>query len=163
MQSGSPSNLTDTSSHHMCSMSMLWKWKTIDACFVSDQWQITDDVAFAFSIIGVFLIPFLIEGTRRIARNYDRVLALKHASALTDYSGPLRPTLQEQIVRGVLYGMQFSAGFILMLIAMSHNGFAILAIFLGGTLGYLIFGVDTLNIASVELSSDVVRAGACCT
>ncbi|KAG9120589.1 Copper Transporter integral membrane protein that functions in high affinity copper transport [Ceratobasidium sp. 392] len=130
MQSGSPSNLTDTSSHHMCSMSMLWKWKTIDACFVSDQWHVTDEGKLSHEIQNrVFLIAFLIEGTRRIARNYDRMLSLKHASALRDYSGPLRPTLQEQIVRGVLYGKQFSAGFILMLIAMSHNGFAILTIF----------------------------------
>ncbi|KAG9126238.1 hypothetical protein FRC07_004292 [Ceratobasidium sp. 392] len=121
MQSGPSSNLTDPSSHHMCSMSMLWKWKTIDACFASDQWYVTNDVAFAFSIIGIFLIAFLIEGTRRIARNYNRMLSLKHAAVLRAYSGPLRPTLQEQIVRGVLYGIQFSAGFILMLIAMSHK------------------------------------------
>ncbi|KAG8776750.1 Copper Transporter integral membrane protein that functions in high affinity copper transport [Ceratobasidium sp. 428] len=116
---GDPSpNSADTRSQHMCS---LWKWKTIDVCFVSEQWHVTNEVTFAFSIIGIFLVAFLIEGTRRIARNYDRMLSERHAAASKEYNGPLRPTLWEQIVWGILYGIQFSAGFLLMLIAMSHK------------------------------------------
>jgi hypothetical protein len=37
-------------------------------------------VGLAFSIIGIFLMAFAIEGTRRGARNYDRMLSAKHAS-----------------------------------------------------------------------------------
>ncbi|KAG8711749.1 hypothetical protein FRC08_015506 [Ceratobasidium sp. 394] len=161
MHDGS-SNPTDSSMSHMCSMSMLWNWSTIDACFVSEQWHVRNEVAFAFSIISIFLIAFLIEGTRRMARNYDRMLSAKHGSASKTTSAPLRPTLREQLVRGAFYGVQFSAAYLLMLIAMSYNGFAIFAIFLGGTAGYIIFGVDTLNLASIEASSEAVRAGACC-
>ncbi|KAG8794542.1 hypothetical protein FRC12_023751 [Ceratobasidium sp. 428] len=122
-----------------------------------------DVVGFAFSIISIFLITFLIEGARRSARNYDRMLSAKHTALDKGAnSGPLRPTLKEQLVRGAFYGLQFSAAYVLMLIAMSFNGFAIFAIFLGGTAGYIIFGTDTLNIASVEASNEVIRTGACC-
>ncbi|KAG8723358.1 hypothetical protein FRC12_024555 [Ceratobasidium sp. 428] len=148
---------------HMCSMSMLWNWSVFDACFISDQWHVRNEVGFAFSIIGIFLITFLIEGARRSARNYDRMLSAKHAALDKGVSrGPLRPTLKEQLVRGGFYGVQFSAAYLLMLIAMSFNGYAIFAIFLGGTAGYIIFGTDTLNMASVEASNEVVRTGACC-
>ncbi|KAG8721149.1 hypothetical protein FRC08_015447 [Ceratobasidium sp. 394] len=119
MHDGS-SNSTDSSMPHMCSMSMLWNWSTIDACFVSEQWHVRNEVAFAFSIIS----------TRRMARNYDRMLSAKHGSASKTTSAPLRPTLREQLVRGAFYGVQFSAAYVLMLIAMSYNGFAIFAIFL---------------------------------
>ncbi|KAG9097141.1 hypothetical protein FRC07_010829, partial [Ceratobasidium sp. 392] len=136
-------------------MNMLWNWNTFNACFLSEQWHIRNEVGFAFSIISIFLITFLIEGARRSARNYDRMLSAKHVALdKGEISGMIRPTLKEQLIRGVFYGVQFSAAYILMLIAMSFNGFAILAIFLGGTAGYIVFGTDTLNIASVEASNE---------
>ncbi|KAG8717519.1 hypothetical protein FRC08_007290 [Ceratobasidium sp. 394] len=157
------SNLTDSSFPHMCSMNVLWNWEVFDSCFISAQWHVRSEVGFAFSIISTFLIAFLIEGTRRSARNYDRMLTAKHAASNKEAgSGPLRPTLNEQLIRGAFYGVQFSAAYILMLIAMSYNGFAIFAIFLGGTAGYIIFGTDTLNLASAEASNEAVRTGACC-
>ncbi|KAG8693252.1 Copper Transporter integral membrane protein that functions in high affinity copper transport, partial [Ceratobasidium sp. 423] len=109
-------------------MNMLWNWEVVDSCFISDQWHVTNEVGFAFSIIGIFLITFLIEGVRRAARNYDRILSAKHGT-LSKNSTPLRPTMSEQLIRGTFYGVQFSAAYVLMLIAMSFNGFALFAIF----------------------------------
>ncbi|QRV85625.1 copper transport protein CTR2 [Ceratobasidium sp. AG-Ba] len=140
-------------------MSMLWNWEIKDSCFISEQWHITNEVGFAFSIIGIFLITFLIEGVRRAARNYDRMLTAKHTA---QGKGDKVPTLQEQLMRGAFYGVQFSAAYIIMLVAMSYNGFAIFAIFLGGTAGYIIFSTDTLNFAAAEANNEVVRTGACC-
>ncbi|KAG8796390.1 hypothetical protein FRC12_024566 [Ceratobasidium sp. 428] len=114
----------------MCSMSMLWNWSTIDACFISEQWHVRSEVAFAFSIIGIFLLAALVEGKRRMARNYDRMLSAKFAAAREDLSGPLKPVFKEQFTRGIFYGIQFGTAYMLMLIAMSYNGFAIFAIFL---------------------------------
>ncbi|KAG9083184.1 hypothetical protein FS749_006237 [Ceratobasidium sp. UAMH 11750] len=116
------SNLTDSSFPHMCSMNMLWNWEVFDSCFISAQWHVRSEVGFAFSIISIFLIAFLIEGTRRSARNYDRMLTAKHAASNKEAgSGPLRPTLNEQLIRGAFYGVQFSAAYLLMLIAMSYK------------------------------------------
>ncbi|KAG8735127.1 hypothetical protein FRC10_010959 [Ceratobasidium sp. 414] len=100
MGSSGSSNQTDSSFPHMCSRK----------------------VGFAFSIISIFLMAFLIEGTRRAARNYDRMLSAKHATSNKGTGGgSLRPTLKEQLVRGAFYGVQFSAAYILMLIAMSFK------------------------------------------
>ncbi|CAE6410711.1 unnamed protein product [Rhizoctonia solani] len=148
--SSSSSNLTDSRFTHMCTMNMLWNWEVIDSCFISDQWHVTNEVGFALSIVGIFLITFLIEGIRRAARNYDRMLAAKHAGTLSKNGVPLRPTMSKQLVRGGFYGVQFSAAYVLMLIAMSYNGFALFAIFLGGAAGYVIFSTDTLEIAAAE-------------
>ncbi|KAG8702078.1 Copper Transporter integral membrane protein that functions in high affinity copper transport, partial [Ceratobasidium sp. 423] len=126
--SSSSSNLTDSRFTHTCSMNMLWNWEVVDSCFISDQWHVTNEVGFAFSIIGIFLITLLIEGVRRAARNYDRILAAKHGT-LSKNGTQLRPTMSEQLTRGTFYGVQFSAAYVLMLIAMSFNGFALFAIF----------------------------------
>ncbi|KAH7333004.1 Ctr copper transporter family-domain-containing protein [Rhizoctonia solani] len=160
--SSSSSNLTDSRFTHMCSVSILWNWEVVDSCFISDQWHVTNEVGFAFSIIGIFLITFLIEGLRRAARNYDRMLAAKHSGKLSKNGVPLRPTMSEQLVRGGFYGVQFSAAYVLMLIAMSFNGFALFAIFLGGTAGYIMFSTDTLKIAAVEEIQEIVNSGTCC-
>ncbi|KAF8595802.1 hypothetical protein BDV93DRAFT_456086, partial [Ceratobasidium sp. AG-I] len=144
----------------------LWNWQTIDSCFVSEQWHVHSNVGFAFSVIGVFLIVCAIEAARRSARDYDRMLITQRKimldSKLPVDSWALHPTRKEQLVRGVFYGVQFSAAYMLMLIAMSYNGFVLFAIFLGGTVGYVLFGGDTLQFGVTSEASVEGRNGPCC-
>ncbi|CAE7119268.1 unnamed protein product [Rhizoctonia solani] len=120
-----------------CSMSMLWNWQTIDACFVSAQWHVRSKG---------------IEACRRTARDYDRWVATQRKirfnnnASITQWD--LKPTWKEQAIRGMFYGAQFSAAYILMLIAMSYNGFILFATFLGGFVGYTLFGGDTLELGA---------------
>lgn len=58
---------------------------------------------------------------------------------------PSLPTWSQQIVRSFIYGSQFSAAFLVMLLGMYFNGFVLIAIFIGATLGYLVFGSDTVS------------------
>ncbi|KAJ1309356.1 hypothetical protein OPQ81_006135 [Rhizoctonia solani] len=149
-----------------CTMNMLWNWQTIDACFVSAQWHVRSKVGFAFSVIGVFLIVLGIEACRRTARDYDRWIATQRKirfnnnASITQWD--LKPTWKEQVVRGLFYGVQFSAAYILMLIAMSYNGFVLFAIFLGGFIGYTLFGGDTLELGASNDAAAGGHSSACC-
>jgi len=50
---------------------MLWNWYTIDACFLSESWQITSHGAFAATCIGIMLMVILLEALRRAGKMYD--------------------------------------------------------------------------------------------
>ncbi|KAG6103034.1 hypothetical protein E4U14_006472 [Claviceps sp. LM454 group G7] len=63
-----------------CKISMLFNLYTIDSCFLSSQWRITSNAAFAGSCIGVFLLTLLLELLRRSIKEYDRYLIRQHRS-----------------------------------------------------------------------------------
>lgn len=59
---------------------MLFNLYTIDSCFLSSQWRITSNAAFAGSCIGVFLLTLVLELLRRSIKEYDRYLIRQHRS-----------------------------------------------------------------------------------
>ncbi|KIM21865.1 hypothetical protein M408DRAFT_79921, partial [Serendipita vermifera MAFF 305830] len=134
-------------------ISMLWNWFTVDACFISKDWHVRSNVAFAFSVICVFILVALVEGVRRFGREYDRrIVRLANLSQSDSGSnlnksegvGLFVPTWSQQAIRASIFGVQFGAAYILMLLAMYYNGFIIFAIILGGTAGHFVFGRDTV-------------------
>jgi copper transporter 1 len=48
------------------------------ACFISNQWHITSLGGFVGTIIGVFFITLAVEATRRLSRDYDRIIKLAY-------------------------------------------------------------------------------------
>jgi copper transporter 1 len=50
---------------------MLWNWYTIDACFLTSSWQIASHGAFAATCLGVILMVIVLEGLRRLGKEYD--------------------------------------------------------------------------------------------
>ncbi|KAG8738610.1 Copper Transporter integral membrane protein that functions in high affinity copper transport [Ceratobasidium sp. 428] len=146
-----------------CSISMLWNWYTVDSCFLFSQWHVHSKVGFAFSVIGIFMIVCAVEALRRAARDYDRKIVTQRTGKIGRNSvgtrSEIRPTWYQQLVRGLFYGVQFSIAYLVMLIAMSYNGFVLFAIFMGGTIGYTLFSADNL---SVGIGSDAVHSGSCC-
>ncbi|WWC92619.1 uncharacterized protein L201_007578 [Kwoniella dendrophila CBS 6074] len=152
---------------HACKISMLWNWYTIDSCFLSSTWHVRSKGGFAGSVIGVFILCIAIEFVRRVGREYDRRLIMDSkanlASALPEVAGnkdgintptfyQFKPTWIQQIIRGICYGSQFTASFLVMLFGMFFNGYILFAIFLGQTVGYIIFGRDTCS-TSIDHSS----------
>ncbi|EUC59853.1 transmembrane protein, putative, partial [Rhizoctonia solani AG-3 Rhs1AP] len=73
------------------------------------------------------------------------MLATKNAGTLVKSGSPQRPSMNEQVVR-----------------AMSFNGFALFAIFLGATTGYIIFSTDTLKTSASEEMKGVTITGTSC-
>ncbi|KAJ6460929.1 Ctr copper transporter family-domain-containing protein [Mycena sanguinolenta] len=155
-------NDTETSP---CKLSMLWNWDTIDSCFISEEWHIHTVQQYAGSLLGLFLVVILLEGFRRLSRKYDRFILRRYQIRLASASlgkisetfrnnQSFRPTSFQQLVRSLFYFIQFSAAYLLMLAAMTHNGGVILAIFLGALVGFLFFGSDTVPGATVIEASD---------
>ncbi|KAL1908906.1 Copper Transporter integral membrane protein that functions in high affinity copper transport [Sporothrix stenoceras] len=152
-----------------CKISMLWNWNTIDACFIAQSWQITSRGAFAGSCIGVVLLVISLEMLRRAAKEYDRYLVRQHRanhhqqynkieSSLTSQSAqdvspirsveaptPFRPKLWQQIIRSILYVLQFGVGYFVMLLAMYYNGYFIICILIGAFLGSFIFNWEAIG------------------
>ena len=152
-----------------CKINMLWNWYTVDSCFITTDWHVRSNGIFALSVIALFFLVALIEGVRRLSREYDRRLVLHARYAWKNGTLPtvkgstddsvfeFKPTWSQQFVRAVLFTIQFGAAYIIMLIAMYYNGFMIFAIILGGGFGYFIFGKDT-----VAVSGPGEQGGSCC-
>jgi len=148
-----------------CKISMLWNWNTVDACFLTETWQIKNDGMMAASCIGVLLLVVLLEFCRRVGKEYDIYIARqfqRHVSAQTAASkaavagnstsccapaepveapvfGPQTITFRasplQQLIRSVLHMFTFGIAYIVMLLAMYFNGYIIISIFLGAGIG----------------------------
>lgn len=62
---------------HVCKISMLWNWYTIDTCFIASSWQVRSNGAFAGSCIGVFFLVVALQWLHRFCRELDQALARK--------------------------------------------------------------------------------------
>ncbi|KAL1410298.1 copper transporter complex subunit Ctr4 [Vanrija albida] len=140
-----------------CKISMLWNWNTIDSCFLSKSWHVRSKAMFGGSVVGVFFLCMAIEAVRAAARAYDRKLVAARVAAISADKGgpvgPVQPTLLQQLVRALAYGVQFTGAFLVMLLGMYYNGYILFAIFLGHTIGYFVFGRDTVAASAEHTSS----------
>ncbi|WOO83796.1 Copper transport protein CTR4 [Vanrija pseudolonga] len=166
-----------------CKISMLWNWTVIDSCFLASSWHVRTKGQFAGSCLGVFFLCAAIELVRRLGRDYDRRLVASAAartvsvedgsngsgspnkgvsgvSGVPLLSGPgagaFAPNWFQQVFRSVIYGSQFTAAFLVMLLGMYYNGYILISLFLGQTFGYFLFGRDTVGAA------EGVHSGCCC-
>lgn len=124
---------------------MLWNWYTIDSCFLARSWHVRSSGAFAGSCIGVILLVISLELLRRAQREFDRYLCLSQQQLRNDSEAgsgskinvagygsspstgttsfaPNRLKLWQQVVRSLLYMIQFAVGYFVMLLAMYYNG-----------------------------------------
>ncbi|KAF6218180.1 hypothetical protein HO133_006139 [Letharia lupina] len=69
----------DMGSSVNCKSSMFWNWYTLDACFLSTTWHITSRGMFVGSCICVIGLVLLLEFSRRLQREYDRLIQ-QHAT-----------------------------------------------------------------------------------
>lgn len=124
---------------------MLWNWYTIDACFLTPNWHITNNGMFAATCIGVILMVMLVEFFRRLGKEYDtfvlRQFQRESARRYADDSNfgsqviTFRATFLQQLTRSVLHAFTFGTAYIVMLMAMYFNGYMIICIFIGAGLG----------------------------
>ncbi|KAJ5173255.1 hypothetical protein N7492_005848 [Penicillium capsulatum] len=156
-----------SSSASACKISMLFNWYTVDACFLSSQWQIQNNGMFAVTCIGVVLLVMVVELCRRIGKEYDafllrqfrrQVQARSLARSITFRATPL-----QQLIRSVIHGLTFGGAYIVMLLAMYFNGYVIICIFIGAGLGK--FFCDWM-VVTVGLDQDeakgIEEATVCC-
>jgi copper transporter 1 len=119
---------------------------------------------FAASCIGIAGIAIILEGMRRISRDYDN-FALKQLSAANanrkvPQSTPMKATALQQLIRAILHTITFGLAYILMLLAMYYNGYIIISILLGTGIGK--FFCDWLTIGQTAAESVDDCPTACC-
>uniref|UniRef100_A0A0K0ESS9 Copper transport protein n=1 Tax=Strongyloides stercoralis TaxID=6248 RepID=A0A0K0ESS9_STRER len=126
------------------------------------------------SMVIIFLIAFLYEGIRK-ARIWMAKYELKkknEESNQENYDQPLTPEVRansniplpansisllslnkfplNRFIHALLYGLQTTISFTLMLIVMTFNGWIIIATILGLTIGYFTFNKNPLEEMSFE-------------
>ncbi|KAI0814451.1 ctr copper transporter [Xylaria sp. FL0064] len=151
MSHGSGMDMDDSS----CSTHMLWNWDTIGACFFAESWKIQTEGMMAATSIGVFLLAIVLEFTRRVGKEYDQLILRQfqqHVDAqaaiskseddcrsegtlLVSQAVMFRATPVQQFIRSLIHAISFGIAYILMLIAMSFNGYIIIVIIIGAGVG----------------------------
>ncbi|KAI1445893.1 Ctr-domain-containing protein [Annulohypoxylon stygium] len=183
---GSMGSMTDGS----CKVSMLWNWDTIDACFLSESWQIKSRGAFAGLCIGIVFLVILLELLRRTSKMYDRYLLHQHLkrtsalaaavvngssetahgsliakeSAMTLASSvPFRPNVFQQAIRALLHTLHFALAYWIMLLAMYYNGYIIICIIIGAFVGFFALQWESMGpLGGIEGDHGIGRDGTGC-
>lgn len=156
---------------------MLWNWYTIDSCFLAESWHVTTQGAFAATCIGTVLLVVLVEFVRRIAREYDASIRRQFSrQAAASRTGTkidglatvvFRASPLQQLIRSVLYAAVVGGAYILMLIAMSFNGYVVICIIIGAGLGkflcdWLVVKVNLHEPEAVSPGKGTDEAAICC-
>jgi copper transporter 1 len=135
---------------------MLWNWNVMDSCFLASSWHIKSNAMFAASCIGVAFLVVCLEFLRRLSKEHDAYLHRKFqrhlrltqaqlaAASTTDYLGEqtslsgyatYRASPLQQLCRAVIHGVTLGVAYIVMLLAMHYNGYVIISIIIGATIG----------------------------
>lgn len=137
---------------------MLWNWNTVDSCFLSSSWHITNNAMFAASCVGAALLVVCLEFLRRVSHEYDAFLlrqfqrqlcaqqaALAAATPANCCDGPssisgtqyatFRASALQQLVRAIIHGVILGLAYIIMLLIMYYNGYIFISVILGAILG----------------------------
>lgn len=164
---GAMGGMGDTNmANSSCKISMLWNWETIDACFLSESWQIKSNGGFAGLCIGVVLLVILLELLRRLGQIYDQYLIYQRrkttnalAATVVNNSSDtangaliakeitptlvspmsLRPNVWQQAIRALIHTLHFALAYWIMLLAMYYNGYIIICIIIGAFIGFFTF------------------------
>ncbi|KAK0730201.1 Ctr copper transporter, partial [Lasiosphaeris hirsuta] len=112
---------------------------TVDACFISDGWQIQSVSMFVGSCFGVILLAVLLELWRRLGKEYDRFLIK------TNKGQSYQPHFWQQLVRAGIFTLQVANAYFLMLLAMYFNGYYIFCILIGTFIAFFAFQCEYLS------------------
>ncbi|CAD6985876.1 unnamed protein product [Tilletia controversa] len=86
----------------------------------------------------------------KIESAFFGVPAFTSASSSAVNQTRFRPTVMQQFIRSLVYAVQFTGAYIVMLIAMTFNGYILIAIILGGFAGHFVSTWDNLSRAVDE-------------
>ncbi|KAK4462969.1 Ctr copper transporter family-domain-containing protein [Cladorrhinum samala] len=155
-----------------CEAETLWNWNTVDACFIGRAWQVRSGAMFAATCVGTVMLTFALEFFRRMSKIYDKHIVTQHekdtggsaASRRVTIEGgeeqrqqqqqqqeekqqhQFRPGVCQQAVRALLFLSQVVTAYVLILLAVSFNGFILLSIFLGSLLSFFAFQWDAVPV-----------------
>uniref|UniRef100_A0A0D2XB40 Copper transport protein n=1 Tax=Fusarium oxysporum (strain Fo5176) TaxID=660025 RepID=A0A0D2XB40_FUSOF len=141
---------------------MLWNWNTIGTCFISKAWYMDSGGKFGITCFGAFMLVMLLEFLARVSREWERH---RFARGAPNSQGPYAPAadandanndanpipnfcpsfVEHAFINAILHTVQCIITYILILMAVSFNGYIIISMFIGAYVGALCFQRDPLT------------------
>ena len=116
-----------------------------------EQWSCSTKSCYFGSLAAIFLAGILSQLIARIQRYYDSTVTRKvctcqaNVKLLSEFDSLVSITNNQQLIRTILYFLNVSLGYMLMLIAMTFNAGVIIALIMGMTVGFFLFSYDTMR------------------
>lgn len=132
---------------HMMEMMQMTFYASTNVTLLFDFWKTTNAGQLVGSCVAVFVIALLFEALRA----YREVLYTRYASSeragsnaalVGGASGGWMASMLKtgHLIQTLLYGLQITIGYLLMLIFMAYNAYICIAVILGAMTGFLVFG-----------------------
>ncbi|EMT61274.1 Copper transport protein ctr4 [Fusarium odoratissimum] len=143
---------------------MLWNWNTIGTCFISKAWYMDSGGKFGITCFGAFMLVMLLEFLARVSREWERH---RFARGAPNSQGQYAPAadandvndandanpipnfcpsfVEHAFIKALLHTVQCIITYILILMAVSFNGYIIISMFIGAYVGALCFQRDPLT------------------
>ncbi|XP_034235046.1 high affinity copper uptake protein 1-like [Thrips palmi] len=131
-------------------MMIMWFHAGMNEYVLFDFWRVKDGASLAYSMVILFLAAFLYEGLKYTRESLYVKHNHKHGNSQTSsvelnghhqetswIRGMLRPL---HLVQTGLHAVQFLLSYLLMLVFMTYNVWLCLAVLLGATFGFFVFG-----------------------
>ncbi|CAN6622229.1 copper transport protein Ctr2p [Trichomonascus vanleenenianus] len=117
----------------MCSMNMIFTWDTDNLCIVFKWWHIQTTIGLWLSLLAIVGLGAGYEFLRYRSRVLD-------SQTLEPQTRNVSGSPRQKIARSAFYAFQVAYSFFLMLIFMTYNGWAMLAVTAGAFVGFYIWG-----------------------
>ncbi|CZT19435.1 related to a putative low-affinity copper transport protein [Ramularia collo-cygni] len=121
----------------MCSMNMLFTWKTENLCIIFESWRVTGLWSLIVTLFGIMVLTAGYEAVRDASRRYEQrqaiVLESMPRNAVADQEG------KGKVAKAAFYAVQVFYSFFIMLLFMTYNGWVMIAVGVGAFIGYLLF------------------------
>ncbi|KAI5847200.1 Ctr copper transporter family-domain-containing protein [Morchella snyderi] len=127
-------------SNYRCQMSMLFTWNTENLCLVFRWWHVSSTFTLILSLLGVVVLSAGYEFVREISRRYEGRVDAENASLSTSGRNIASASKRGHIGKAIFYGIQVFYSFFIMLLFMTYNGWVMIAVAVGASLGYTIWG-----------------------
>jgi len=137
-----------------CRMDMHFTWETDNLCIIFNSWHIRSTAGLIFSLIGVALLTAGYEALREASRRYETYVERQKEDLPNDDDTERTPFLwtgrqqvevskKAHVTKAVLYGIQVFYSFFIMLLFMTYNGWVMISVGVGASIGFLLFGTNT--------------------
>ncbi|KAK4206701.1 Ctr copper transporter family-domain-containing protein [Rhypophila decipiens] len=129
-------------------MGNLLNFNVTDTCFLHEDWYIETEWMFALTCLAVAFLVFTLEALRMALRSYGERLVRKGGDEFSSEtrtvgavaSGRQRaPSAMHQLVRALIYLAIVINAYVLILFAVSFNGYILLSIFLASYFAFFFF------------------------
>lgn len=115
----------------MCSMNMLFTWDPTNLCVVFKWWHVRTTPGLILTLLAIIALSAGYEYLRYRIRIIDN----ERAAASSIETRP-----QNRVRQSIGYALQVGYSYLLMLIFMTYNGWAMLAVAVGAGLGFWFWG-----------------------